>query len=632
MLLALAIVLVALPAAAERTMDPAAAEAQARAAMQSGDYGFCKHPGSPLPLHARDLCPLAREIPDCTGFVEACAGQKEPAFDWDLRWLSALFGMVAKAFIWIVLLVIVVLLLTPIAQAIARARRNKKAADTKPEPAVVREEEAPVVDSLASDAERLLAQAEQHLLQGQLDRALFFFLHAALRALDERGLIRIERHKTNGEYVRECRDANAKRPLREIVREVDRVKWGGARADAGSVARAREHSLALVRAALVVLAVLALFGCSAVNRFGRKADPSEDGLFLDLLKQQGTDASRLKASLATLPMPKEDELAPVIVVDAERVPLEDDTRSRLVRWVEAGGVLVLAGAPSTWPKQFGAKPAVGSSRVALARDLFEVSPDDQARSRPFRSSTADAYDKAHLARPSALAWPDTDGGDIARLSSADGNIHPDGPLYAAMRMHGHGRVLGIANDDLLTNAGLARPGNARALVRILANLHRNAFQVARPEDGITPPASPIAALLDAGLGLGLGHAAFAVLLTFLAYGMRQGRPLPSPRPARRAFAEHVQATGALYARTRVAAHALGAYARYADARVRAQMPRGASDPAAFLAQRTGEDPKNCAELWARAAAAAQGRYAGLSPMSTLRDLSRLVAAATRLRS
>src|SRR5262249_43132618 len=157
-----------------------------------------------------------------------------------------------------------------------------------------------------------------------------------------------------------------------------------------------------------------------------------------------------------------------------------------------------AGDVGHWPKELDAKPASGTSHVVLAHDLHDVRAEDEG----------------HLARPSAINWPYAEGDTIARLA--------DGQLYAALHRHGTGKVLGIANDDMFTNAGLARPGNARALVRILANLRREQLQIARPEDGITPPASPIAALVDAGLGMGLLHAAFAVLVTFVAYGVRQG--------------------------------------------------------------------------------------------------------------
>ena len=52
------------------------------------------------------------------------------------------------------------------------------------------------------------------LARGDLRTALFGFLHASLRALDVRGAIRIERDRTNGEYVRSCADEGARPNLR----------------------------------------------------------------------------------------------------------------------------------------------------------------------------------------------------------------------------------------------------------------------------------------------------------------------------------------------------------------------------------------------------------------------------------
>jgi hypothetical protein len=208
----------------------------------------------------------------------------------------------------------------------------------------------------------------------------------------------------------------------------------------------------------------------------------------------------------------------------------------------------------------------------------------------------------------------------------------DGKTYAAIWRHGAGTVLGLGNDDLLTNAGLARPGNPRALVRLLGNLHRTRFRVARPEDGITPPSNPVSALVDAGLGKALVHALGAVAILFLAFGTRQGRPRLTPPPARRAFAEHVEATGALYARTRLATHALRAYARYADSRLRPLMPRGTNDPAAFLASRTQMQQEECARIWRRATSAGAAGAASApvgDELVLLKELSRMVGLATR---
>jgi hypothetical protein len=105
--------------------------------------------------------------------------------------------------------------------------------------------------------------------------------------------------------------------------------------------------------------------------------------------------------------------------------------------------------------------------------------------------------------------------------------------------------------------------------------------------------------MRAGLGPAMAQTAFAALLLFLAVGIRSRRPRPAPPPTRRAFTEHVRATGALWARAKASPHALASYARWIDEQVRARAPLG-TDPAAWLAARSGLDATSCAALWQRA--------------------------------
>ena len=108
-------------------------------------------------------------------------------------------------------------------------------------------------------------------------------------------------------------------------------------------------------------------------------------------------------------------------------------------------------------------------------------------------------------------------------------------------------------------------------------------------------------------------------------GARLGQPREPPPPSRRAFAEHVQATGALYAKTGLAAHALAAYFAHVDSRVRAKMPRGSGDPAAFVSARSGADAAACARVWRRAAEARAGEARG-DELTVLAELAALVTA------
>jgi hypothetical protein len=123
------------------------------------------------------------------------------------------------------------------------------------------------------------------------------------------------------------------------------------------------------------------------------------------------------------------------------------------------------------------------------------------------------------------------------------------------------------------------------------------------------------------------HALFASLALFLAVGVRLARPKPAPPPLRRAFAEHVEAVGALYARTRNAPHALSAFARFADERLRARMSRGSSDVPAFLASRARLPLDTCQRLWARAVQAKAGAPPLGDELAVLKELGAVFTAA-----
>ena len=298
--------------------------------------------------------------------------------------------------------------------------------------------------------------------------------------------------------------------------------------------------------------------------------------------------------------------------------------------VDAGGVLVLAGFPSSWPKELKASRASAAAPLKItARRLLAraVPPPPGEEDREGGDDADDGSETAiyaHTDEHGVLVQSDgvTMGAAADRIAWFD-----DGTSYAATVARGRGFVVGIATDELLTNAGLARPGNAAALVALLSSASRTEMRIASSEDGVSPPSTPIAALLRAGLGLALVHAAVFTLVLFAAVGARQARPRPVQPPRRRAFSEHVEAVGALYARARSAPHALAAYARFADERLRARMPRGSADVASFLASRARMPLHVCQQLWARAMQAKSGAPPLGDELAVLRELSSLYAAA-----
>ncbi len=594
-----------------------------QAAMTDGHYGFCTAPARPLSRRALRLCPLASEIGGCEGMAQACAeavGEEkshEPS-RWP-AWLSRVLGYLGLASIVLLVGGIVVALVIALVRLVRRATEDERVADVQPRSRAPGSAEAPANAIEAGDAEALLRRAAGHAAEGRLELALFAYLDAALRALDARGAVRLARHRTHGEYVRGCGDPGARPLLREIVRDVDTVQFGGAAATLDVVAHAASRAVAIVHAPIAgglavkvatMMAVVLTLGACGGGLIHPGRDPAGDDLLLDLLVREGAKARHVTGSLAALPMSGAE--GPAVIVDTEKTTLDDETKAHLVDWVEQGGVLVLAGSPDTWPSEFWAKSAPGTSRDVRVETPCPTEDDACAPPR---------VDHARLASPAAMSWPH----EGALPSSAQ---LESGELYGAVRPLDKGWVLGLASPELLTNAGLSVHGNASAVVALLESLDKSDFLVSKPENGTSPPSNPFAGLLRIGLGLALLHAlAFAALL-FLSVGIRHARPLPEPLPRRRAFVEHVEATGALYARTRSAGHALAAYAHFVDERLRAKAPRG-TGPAAFLAQRSGADPKDTAELYARAMSARSDSPVTGEELFVLRRLSALFSIAMR---
>jgi hypothetical protein len=215
-------------------------------------------------------------------------------------------------------------------------------------------------------------------------------------------------------------------------------------------------------------------------------------------------------------------------------------------------------------------------------------------------------------------------------------------VYSAYTSRGKGVIIGVAGDELFTNVGVARPENAGAFVGLfdIAMSHRrdadalrgivaiapNRLRIARSEDGIAPPSNPFSALVQAGLGKGSWHALAAAVVLFLAFGIRQARPRPAAHVTRRAFAEHVEATGAFYGRARAMGHALASYGRFAEMRLRERVPRG-TDPVLFLAARAKMPPADVARIWKRATEASADDPPRGDELATIRDLGTMLAKA-----
>lgn len=566
--LALAAALLA-SAPANAAVEPDRAAEDLEHARALGKDAFCTQPRKPLDGRARALCGHATAVPRCEALAAAC-DEKRPADKpaWTPpEWLIKL----AIAAVWVVLAGVVAIGAGLAVWMLLRARRDRAIAGAERGGNAEEVEAAPAGHAALGDAEVLLRRADALAEGGALDEALAIYLRASLVALDGRGAIALLPGRTNGEYVRACAEPGAKRELSAVVGDVERVRYGRASASADVARRVGARAAAIVRAAVglgATLAMLALLGSCAGDVPGTGGDPAGTDLLEGVLSIQGVEVRGLARPLAELVIPEDDD-TPVepaaVFVDLERTPIDEDTRAHLAAWVDAGGTLIIAGgAPGFVPLK------------AASADGTKVVSEGTSKA-------------GMVLAPGGFQPPEADCTAVATIGH--------GTPFAVVCAHGAGRVMAMAEDDLVANVGFARGANAEVALAILAHLAPTEIAFARRDDGVAPPTSPLASLDRAGLRLGLWHGLAAALLLFWAAGTRLARPRPEPPPSRRAFVEHVEATGALHARARTAPRALASYVRWVEEHVRAAP---GSSVAAALAARTGANLEECERLWAEA--------------------------------
>lgn len=637
------------------TPEESAASAEAAAP-------FCSSPPKSLNENQRNLCGYAAQLPNCEAFQQAC--KQPVSAPLDLSWLAPLgivlrYVMLLLAGIFVIGFVYVIFV--AIRKVINDRTPSEDPAKSavKVVPLI---ENAAVAPTLPSDgAAALLARADALLARGDAALALSHYLAASLRSLDEKGFLRIARSQTNGEYLRAIRDSEFRGAVAPMVRAVDRAEFGNVAASAEEVAMLGAAARAIVTsprravatpspfAAAVPAAALALLllGCGGENK--KQGNPSGPEYFQALTSHQGLTVTPLTHPLAALPDPQSKD-AIAVMLNAEETALDDETDHALTAWVANGGHLLLSGPASAWPKELARAMAASKTSTlevaaeALAKKIAKSIPPPKATDAPPKDVLLlDARDvrlAAGIAEEDADAEEDDDPDESALESreaeeeaprirgftaNSYGGDRPGVPLVrrgngkiaASVVSVGPGVVVTVDESDLFTNAALAYPRNptiALTLLRVAAGKGTaslaadgivrygtyRTIERARRHDGRQGASDPLSALLAAGLRLPLIHAAIFAAILFFAYGRRMGRAEPDRLDSRRAFAEHVEANGLLWAKRKFGPLALATWARFAEERLRARMPKSATDPAQYLAIETGQDPVFIADIWKRA--------------------------------
>ncbi len=440
-------------------------------------YRFCHEPGVDS-VEAMQFCPLLQHLPEgtCPGLRATCAGavgpesgcneatggppsgtpegapepsRKMPDLGCDAPEMSG----VQAAIQWgvAILVALLILVLARVLYQRFGARPAPKGA-TRPIPAgddATPAEAEEVPDLPSTD---LLAAARTAFARADYGEAVLLARGAALRRLAERGRLSIHRARTDREYVRSVRpDPAVHDDLRQVVRGVETHRWGGRTVDA-------EMARAVLDAAGRLVGLLALFGVFAPEARGAdRHGPLGDAGLHDLLVLSGHDVT-----WRTAPLVEIDDSTQVLVVDLHWVGPDDADWAALRAWVEAGGVLVVAGDPQDHLAELGPRLAADEPALVVEGWLAEAGTEP-----PIWPADHDAVfaEEAYTITPIAGAPVEIAGaqvgGRVPLVSDAEGAVVVQLSL-------GDGVVVALADHALLANGALMVPENRAFLVDLFA--------------------------------------------------------------------------------------------------------------------------------------------------------------------
>jgi hypothetical protein len=463
-----------------------------------------------------------------------------------------------------------------IRDAQATRRTLAEASETPVDEASAGEAGTPPAREIETDVARLLAQAGDAAAGGNFRAAIDAAYAALLRKLEGSGVFRVEPDRTNGDHVREvARRLPALRArVAAVVDEVEQVQFGGALPDEARFrtvidavrALVEERTAPVVSLVVVVALGVALTACG-VDPGRRHDSPSGRTAVMAFLQQYGFDAHERLVPLARL-----DEHVQQLVILGDAT-VDGEAWASVRRWVLGGGTLFVAGGARDLPSWIDASVI---RSPADAPDAIEFAADQAERFGRVRGAVPGGHELVIRSGPVE--------DDVPRPLVVRG-----GAPYAVEETLGDGRIVLLADDGLFWNASLLVPDNARLLAELLREGGRR-VDVVGELTGLVAP-NPVAAVTRGELSPALLQLAALAAIFFAFRGAHFGRPR-DPRPtSRRAFVEHVQALGMLYARARASRHALESYGAYALERLRERMrlagPRTLEGVAEAVAARTG---------------------------------------------
>jgi hypothetical protein len=245
-------------------------------------------------------------------------------------------------------------------------------------------------------------------------------------------------------------------------------------------------------------------------------------------------------------------------------PISDEDDSALVRMVRGGGRLLLASMDSTFSAQFGMWAAIDSGPVTTSDELSVAGdrPDVPWDSLSTPGFGNGVFNPGRWIRNVVRVTPPIS--DTLAVFAWASQTHLDSATAPALmvgRRVGRGRVVFLANPQLLANDVLRQGKPALAVIRALEWLdppgrrvvfdeYHHGFRSGTDRDAI------VEALTDTPLGRVTLQLVLASLVLLVAIGVRPILPVPTMVFQRRSPLEHVDALARAY--TQIHATRLGA--------------------------------------------------------------------------
>jgi len=604
------------PGSAAPPPEPAQAVRQVFAGKR---FLFCHEPSYPLTAGEKRWCDLGagNNTQACPALRDACnndalAKQLELREPFSIHLPEV--GLPVRLLLWILLGLGVGMLIFALVRHFLDRKAKEDVVATRVPDAGPDDAAAALARQVETDVQRLLERARARAAAGDFREAMGDAYAALLRRLEGAGVVRIEPHQTNGDYLRSVR---GERPaiagrMEEVVDAVEGAQFG----DKDVTARGfdgvwtRVLTILAQRIGLLLLAggLLLLTSTCGLPRDDWEHSPSGRAGVIAYLGKRGFKVHERLLSVAKINESTVDEL---VLLPGARLGKEE--WSALARWMATGEhALVIAGGRHHLPDWVGMRIV---ERPATASE--PVVPSDAAAKRW---------------GPLQVRVPE---GNYVECGAEDRPLlrRKHGPYAAQRRSDEEGefenRVLVLADDFLFRNASLLLADNAVALDHLLRD-GGTSIELAGDLTGLVST-NPVQSVQRGRLGPAMLQLLAFVILLFAHKGARFGRPVHAERIERRAFAEHVRALGLHYARARAERQALAHVGQYAIERLRERFGRGASRSLSGLAEavatRTGRPVGEVMRLLLEARDASKGVPAdkGARDLETAAEITRLLA-------